>query len=44
MPELVRLLLNIAYVIRVPPEMTSAYEAIAWINWGIAPETFAIET
>jgi len=32
------------HVIRVPPEVQSAYEAITWINWGIAPEDFAVET
>jgi len=32
------------HVLRVPPNMSSAYEAICWVNWGIAPEDLAIET
>lgn len=32
------------HVLRVPPEMTSAREAIAWSNWGIDPEEFSIST
>jgi len=32
------------HVIRVPPQVKSAYEAITWINWGIAPEDFVVET
>lgn len=32
------------HALRVPPEMTSAYQAICWVNWGIAPEEFAIQT
>ena len=31
------------HVLRVPPQMKSAYEAITWINWGILPEDFAIQ-
>ncbi len=32
------------HVIRVPPDMKTAREAIHWINWGIDPEDFAKET
>ncbi|MEM7712561.1 MAG: DUF6745 domain-containing protein, partial [Cyanobacteria bacterium P01_A01_bin.68] len=32
------------HVLRVPPHMKSAYEAITWINWGIPPEDFTIQT
>lgn len=32
------------HALRVPPEMKSAHEAICWVNWGIAPEEFAIQT
>ncbi|BAZ01942.1 hypothetical protein NIES37_59490 [Tolypothrix tenuis PCC 7101] len=32
------------HALRVPPDMKSAHEAICWINWGIAPEEFAIQT
>ncbi|RUT03807.1 hypothetical protein DSM106972_047210 [Dulcicalothrix desertica PCC 7102] len=32
------------HVLRVPPEMQSAREAIEWINWGINPEEFAVQT
>ncbi|QIR38344.1 hypothetical protein HCG51_17620 [Tolypothrix sp. PCC 7910] len=32
------------HALRVPPNMKSAHEAICWINWGIAPEEFAIQT
>ena len=32
------------HALRVPPEMQSAKEAITWVNWGIEPEEFAIET
>lgn len=31
------------HVLRVPPETTSARDAITWINWGINPEDFVIE-
>jgi hypothetical protein len=31
------------YALRVPP-MTSAKEAATWINWGVDPESFAVET
>ncbi|MBD1890873.1 DUF6745 domain-containing protein [Coleofasciculus sp. FACHB-SPT9] len=32
------------HVLRVPPEMISAREAIAWVNWGIKPEEFSVQT
>ncbi|BAY20425.1 hypothetical protein NIES2100_01660 [Calothrix sp. NIES-2100] len=32
------------HALRVPPEMKSAHEAICWVNWGIPPEEFAIQT
>ena len=32
------------HVLRVPPNLTSAREAIKWVNWGIDPEEFTIET
>lgn len=32
------------YVLRVPPNIQSAHQAISWVNWGIDPEDFAIQT
>ncbi|AFY53176.1 hypothetical protein Riv7116_0582 [Rivularia sp. PCC 7116] len=32
------------HVLRVPPQMKTAREAITWVNWGIPPEDFAIQT
>jgi internalin A len=32
------------HVLRVPPNMESAREAITWINWDIDPQEFAIES
>ena len=32
------------HVLRVPPYLSSAREAIRWVNWGIDPEEFAVET
>lgn len=32
------------HVLRVPPDISSAREAIEWINWGINPESFALQT
>ncbi|OKH39788.1 hypothetical protein NIES2119_05140 [[Phormidium ambiguum] IAM M-71] len=32
------------HVLRVPPNLTSAREAIGWVNWDIDPEAFAVET
>jgi hypothetical protein len=30
--------------INVPPNMKSAREAIGWVNWGIDPEEFGLQT
>ncbi|WP_052128221.1 DUF6745 domain-containing protein [Neosynechococcus sphagnicola] len=35
---------NHIHVLRVPPEMTSAREAIAWVNWGHDPQEFVVQT
>ncbi len=35
---------NSIHILRVPPNLTSAREAIKWVNWDIDPEYFAIET
>ncbi|UBF25037.1 hypothetical protein K9N68_25875 [Kovacikia minuta CCNUW1] len=35
---------NYIHVLRVPPDLQSAREAIAWINWGIDPEEFSSQT
>ncbi|MGC9524501.1 MAG: DUF6745 domain-containing protein [Limnospira sp.] len=32
------------HALRVPPDVTSAREAIRWVNWEIDPEDFAIQT
>ncbi|WP_051038861.1 hypothetical protein [Chamaesiphon minutus] len=32
------------HILRVPLEMTSAEEAITWVNHGIAPDKFAVQT
>ena len=32
------------HALRVPPEVNSAREAIRWVNWGLDPEEFAIQT
>ncbi|MFH7025567.1 MAG: DUF6745 domain-containing protein [Heteroscytonema crispum UTEX LB 1556] len=32
------------HVLRVPPSVKSAREAICWVNWGVAPEDFAVQT
>ena len=32
------------HVLRVPPSMESAKEAITWVNWGIDPNDFAVES
>ena len=32
------------HVVRVPPEMTSAEVAITWVNHGIHPDEFAVQT
>lgn len=35
---------NYTHVLRMPPHITRAREAIRWINWDIDPEAFAVET
>jgi len=35
---------NHLHVLRVPPTLTSAREAIRWVNWDIDPEALAVET
>jgi hypothetical protein len=35
---------GLVYFIRVPPEMTSARAAASWVNLGIDPVSFAVET
>jgi len=32
------------HILRVPPKLKSAREAIHWVNWGIYPEEFIIQT
>ena len=32
------------HALRVPPDMQTAREAIRWVNWGIDPEEFSVET
>jgi DNA-binding response OmpR family regulator len=32
------------HALRVPPDMNSAREAISWVNWGVAPEEFSVQT
>jgi leucine-rich repeat protein SHOC2 len=32
------------HILRVPPEMASAEAAITWINHGIHPDEFAVQT
>jgi hypothetical protein len=32
------------HAMRVPPNMRSAREAIGWVNWGIDPEEFSVQT
>ncbi|MBD1901336.1 GGDEF domain-containing protein [Trichocoleus sp. DQ-A3] len=32
------------HALRVPPNMKSAREAIRWVNWGIDPEEFSVQT
>lgn len=35
---------GLIHALRVPPDMKSAREAISWVNWGIDPEEFAVQT
>ena len=32
------------HALRVPPDLTSAREAISWVNWDIDPEEFSVQT
>ena len=32
------------HALRVPPDVKSAREAICWVNWGIDPEEFSVQT
>ncbi|HLO47912.1 MAG TPA: hypothetical protein VK211_05775 [Kamptonema sp.] len=32
------------HTLRVPPDVTSAREAIRWVNWGTDPEEFSVQT
>lgn len=32
------------HALRVPPQMRSAREAIRWVNWGVDPERFALQS
>ncbi len=32
------------HALRVPPDMKSAREAVRWVNWGIDPEEFSVQT
>ena len=32
------------HILRVPPEMVSAEAAITWVNHGIHPDRFSIQT
>ena len=32
------------HALRVPPDLESAQEAIRWVNWGINPEEFSVQT
>jgi leucine-rich repeat protein SHOC2 len=35
---------NHVHVLRVPPDMTSAEAAITWVNHGIHPDEFSVQT
>ncbi|MDJ0556907.1 MAG: hypothetical protein QNJ68_21165 [Microcoleaceae cyanobacterium MO_207.B10] len=35
---------NYIHATRVPPNVSTAKEAITWINWGVDPEEFVVET
>jgi len=35
---------NSIHILRVPPDINSAREAIAWINWDIYPKEFVVQT
>lgn len=35
---------NYIHATRVPPDISTAREAISWVNWGVDPEEFVVET
>ncbi|MEM1169964.1 MAG: DUF6745 domain-containing protein [Cyanobacteria bacterium P01_H01_bin.35] len=35
---------NYIHATRVPPDVSTAREAITWVNWGVDPEEFLVET
>jgi len=35
---------NYIHATRIPPDLSTAREAITWINWGVDPEEFLVET
>ena len=35
---------GLIHALRVPPNLTSAREAIGWVNWDIDPEEFSLQT
>jgi hypothetical protein len=35
---------GLVHALRVPPQIETSHEAISWVNWGIPPEDFLIET
>lgn len=35
---------GLIHALRVPPNMQSAREAIAWVNWGVDPLEFSVQT
>ncbi len=35
---------GLIHALRVPPELTSAREAIGWVNWGTDPQEFSVQT
>ena len=35
---------GLVHALRVPPQIKSSHAAISWVNWGIPPEDFLIET
>ena len=32
------------HFLRVPPDLNSARKAIGWVNWGVEPQEFAVQT
>ncbi|MFN6560208.1 MAG: hypothetical protein RMY28_010405 [Nostoc sp. ChiSLP01] len=32
------------HVLRVPPNINSAREAIRWVNWGVGADEFGVQT